>query len=588
MAENNVHTNTWHSVAPKTGVQHSFERPVTGGFLNAFEITCKTHGERVALRINGASGARSLTYAQLGAETRRVAGLLRERGVSHGTRVALLSESRPEWTTSLVGGMLAGATLVPLDAKLTIDELTVLLQHAAPRVLLVSRALADTGRRLQECVSAITEVLVTDGEAPGSGLDSLATGVPLRALHPAPRRSDDVAIIVYTSGTTGSPKGVEITFANLEFQTVAGARVMGRHPDLRFLSVLPLNHLYELTCGLFSVLRGGASICYAESLLPDDLIGLMRKERVTSMVGVPLLFRALQRGIQQNVRRRGRLVRLWFAATFAIARAVPSATVRRALFAPVLRNFGGCLRVFYSGGAALDPAVARFFVRLGVDVYQGYGLSETSPMISAGRPGHNRIGSVGKPLPGVEVQIARAGASDIEGEILTRGPHVMRGYLDRPDLTRQLIDEAGWLHTGDLGRLDSDGYLFVTGRSKDLIVLGGGKKVQPEELEELFAESLDFKEVCVLATPSRSTLAEGFDEVCVIIVPADHVNGDDAEVLSIMRAEVQRLSARVAHFKRPTRVLVRKLALPRTTTRKLTRRPLRDWVLSLDNQEKTS
>jgi len=235
--------------------------------------------------------------------------------------------------------------------------------------------------------------------------------------------------------------------------------------------------------------------------------------------------------------------------------------VRRFLHAPVLRAFGGSLRALYSGGAALDVDVARGFERMGLRIFEGYGLSETSPVIATNTPAAYRVGSVGRPLPGVEVRISA------DGEIQTRGPHVMRGYLDRPDLTAAVLDADGWLRTGDLGRVDDDGFLHVTGRAKDVIVLGGGKKVYPDEVEQVLAQSPRFAEVCVLGVAAR----HGNEEVCAVVVPAaaDEVDAD---------AAVQAALESLAAFKRPTRVVVRREPIPRTTTRKAKRAVLARWV----------
>jgi long-chain acyl-CoA synthetase len=249
------------------------------------------------------------------------------------------------------------------------------------------------------------------------------------------------------------------------------------------------------------------------------------------------------------------------AVASAIAARIPVPVVRRFLHAPVLRAFGGRLHQLYSGGAALDVDVARAFERMGLRIFQGYGLSETSPVIATNTPSAYRVGSVGRPLPDVEVRIA------LDGEIQTRGPHVMRGYIDRPDLTAAVLGDDGWLRTGDLGHFDSDGYLYVTGRAKDVIVLGGGKKVYPDEVEQLLAQHAGFAEVCVLGVAAR----HGNEEVCAVIVPAspDEI---DAE------SEVSRVLGSIAAFKRPTRVVVRREPIPRTTTRKAKRAALAAWV----------
>ena len=308
------------------------------------------------------------------------------------------------------------------------------------------------------------------------------------------------------------------------------------------------------------------------------------------MVVVPMFLTLLMRDIERRMDRQGALARLTFKSALALARLIPSRT-RRALFARVHRELGGSLTAFVCGGAPLDPTVARFFELLGISVFQGYGLTETSPVIATNAPGANRLGTVGRPLPGVEVRIeAAVGSAPGEGEILTRGPHVMRGYFGRDDLTRDALDAYGWLHTGDIGRID-DGYLRVTGRLKDLLVLGSGKKVLPAEVEAQLASPL-FTDVCVVGQ-AHDGIAAGAEEVCVVVVPSAALLAQTASdprarcrpptpLHDAVEREVERLSQELAAFKRPTRVYVRLDELPRTSTRKVRRALLRDWI---DRQE---
>ncbi len=508
-------------------------------------------GRQPALRREGAAGAASseLTYASLRARIGETAAALREAGVMTGTRVALLCENRPEWVIALLAALRAGATVVPLDTKLDVAELTVLIGHAKPLLVVTS----DAHRERATAAAAGTQVVSVDGS-------SLSSPTELALEH---RPSDDVALVIYTSGTTGDPKGVAITLGNLLHQVRAVDAAIGRQGRERFLSVLPLCHLYELICGLLVPMVRGAVISYpaTETLLPTELARIMKSQRITSLVGVPLLYRALLRGIDAQLRRAPRAARLVVAVAGAIAAGIPVPAIRRLLHAPVLRAFGGSLRALYSGGAALDVDVARGFERMGLPICQGYGLSETSPVIATNSLRAYRIGSVGRPLPGVEVRVSN------EGEIQTRGPHVMRGYVDRPDLTAAVLDDQGWLRTGDLGHLDTDGFLFVTGRAKDVIVLGGGKKVYPDEVEQVLAQHAGFAEVCVLGVAAR----HGNEEVCAVVVPAGATMLDP-------EAEVAHALAAIAMFKRPTRIVVRHEPIPRTTTRKAKRAALAAWV----------
>lgn len=503
---------------------------------------------RPALRSEDGGTGTELSFADVRARIATTAAGLRAAGVANGTRVALLCENRPEWAIVLLGALRAGATVVPLDTKLGVAELSVLVGHARPLLVVTSNAHIQ---RAREAAPGVRVVSVDDAPTAPS------------ALAVEQRASDEVALVIYTSGTTGEPKGVAITLGNLLHQVRAVDAAIGPQGRERFLSVLPLCHLYELICGLLVPLSRGAVISYpaTETLLPAELAQIMKSRRITSIVGVPLLYRALLRGIDAQLRRAPRAARLVVAVAGAIAAKIPLPAVRRLLHAPVLRAFGGSLHQLYSGGAALDVDVARGFQRMGLRIFQGYGLSETSPVIATNTPGAYRVGSVGRPLPGVEVRISA------EGEIQTRGPHVMRGYVDRPDLTAAVLGEDGWLRTGDLGHLDADGYLYVTGRAKDVIVLGGGKKVYPDEVEQLLAQHAGFAEVCVLGVAAR----HGNEEVCAVIVPASP--GElDAE------AEVARALAAIAAFKRPTRIVVRREPIPRTTTRKAKRAALASWV----------
>ena len=289
---------------------------------------------------------------------------------------------------------------------------------------------------------------------------------------------------------------------------------------------------------------------------------MMAEAQVNRMVVVPIVLRMLKRHIESATRKRD-LTGAYLRAAGRLAAAVPSTRLRRALYAPVHRRLGGRLRAFYCGGAPLDPEIATFFDRLGIGVYPGYGLTEASPTVSMNSPGHSRAGSVGRPLPGTEVRITA------DGEILVRGPGVMVGYWDDEAATREAVDADGWLHTGDLGRLDDDGYLFVTGRSKSLIVLDSGKKVQPEEVETALARSELFAEVCVLGWRGTSASGNGRagEQVCAVVVPAAGVPMSEEAAVD----EVRRLTAGLSGFKRPTVVRVHEGELPKTAKRSLRR-----------------
>lgn len=464
------------------------QRPAhSGQFLDALVHADEEKGEATAVATRTSDGWDHLTYGELGECSNRVAAGLRAKGVEPGARVVLAAEPGGVWMAALLGVLRCGAVAVPLDPGLTASEMEPLVARSAPRFVLGPVEMADL--------------------AAGSG--SQAAQPPGASVGP-----DDPAMVVWTSGTTGAPKGVTLSFANIAY--VVEQVLAGQQPSSgdRWLSVLPVHHLLELCCGVLPALASGASVWFARTLMPHEIGGIIREHGITKMVAVPLLLRLLE---------------------------------------PVVPGSG--LRTIYCGGAPLDPAVVDRYAGRGVAVYPGYGLTEAAPTVAMNTPEHNRAGSVGRLLAGTEVRIAAPPGASNEREILVRSPAVMQGYWCDEALTAATIDPEGWLHTGDLGFVDDDGYLFVTGRSKRLVVLESGKKVQPEEVEAVLGAGEMFADVCVVGVPT----ARGTEQVCAVVVPSPAMaagHPDAAGLHEAAVAEVARLASSLSGYKRPTVVKV--------------------------------
>jgi long-chain acyl-CoA synthetase len=537
------------------------------------------YANRVAMCIKDGSNWRNVTYEEMSKRARKLCSYLIETGVKEGDRIAILSEAQPEWGIAFFGAIRSGAIVVPLDIKLTETELVNILGDCTPDVVLADTKHLPLIDAVKQKVTSIKKVYCVNatGDDAHPSIDTLE---PQRETRGRDRTLDEVALIVYTSGTTGNPKGVMTTFGNLIFQVNSFEDIVHMSDTDNFLSILPLNHLLELTGGFLGLLTNGGTVCFSHSLFPQEIIKSMKEMQITGMVSVPLFFKSLKGAIEREVRKKGEEAVAKFQGGLQKGAELPIEK-RREMFAAVHEQWGGKLRVFISGGAPLDPEIGEFFERLGIPVLQGYGLTETSPVISGNSLAQNCIGSVGLPLPGVEVKID-AKEGEKEGEILSRGPHIMKGYYKRDDLTKEVIDSEGWFHTGDIGKIDEKGFLYITGRIKNLIVLGGGKKVFPEEVETALSNATTIKECCIAARKMADGFKEGTEEVCAVVVPADsllseHKNDPEA-VKQAIKKEMDELGQHLAPYKRPSRIFVHDGELPKTPTRKVKRPLVTEWL----------
>lgn len=560
---------------------HAAAPTVGDDLLARLRAQCQRQGPRAALLMEQDGLNLTLTYDDLWRRASRIAGGLVERGVLPGDRIAILSESRPEWAICVIAAWLADAILVPLDYMLEEGGLLNVLADSKPSVLLTSERHLEAGSSLAQQTNSVKHQFLINGRGPEKQIETLfdlevATPRSLRRVA-----AGETAIIVYTSGTMGQPKGVVTTFGALLFQVSAIRDRFDLTAEDRFLSILPLNHLLELTVVLLSTLHAGGSVVYAHSLFPADILRLLRNDRITIIVGVPIFFRALHNNILTRIGGQPLILRCLFRAALWVSRYLPVLFLRRLLFLPLYRYLGGTLRFCASGGAYLEPPLGRFFERLGIPLLQGYGLTETGPVISVNGPAMNRTGSVGRPLEGVEVYIERGSErGDSDGEILTRGPHVMASYYNTLREDRRPVNSDGWFHTGDIGELDADGYLYVTGRLKNIIVLDSGKNVQPEEVEEAILKCPMVRECCVIGRPAQHGSFERTEEVCAVVVPTDAVvaahDGDHAAIQDAVEAAVMQQARDLATFKRPVAVHITLSELPKSPIHKVKRNEVRE------------
>ncbi|HVR43265.1 MAG TPA: long-chain fatty acid--CoA ligase [Thermoanaerobaculia bacterium] len=452
---------------------------------------------------------RTITVPEFAGSVRHLSAALRGMGVRKDERVAILSENRPEWTIADMAILAAGAVTVPVYSTLLGRQVEFILNDSGAAVVFVSnREQLGKMKEIGRHCPALRVIVMFDGEgAEGPQVRSyeavLEEGRAIEDREPGrfeallrERRPDDLATIVYTSGTTGNPKGAMLTHGNVTSNIKASIDPFRIEPGLIALNILPLSHILERMVD-FAYLYKGATIAYAEDVtrVADNLLEL----RPHFFAAVPRLFEKMQGRILETVSQAPALRQKIFHWALGVGKErlpyrvegkpmppglkLKSAIADRLVFRKITEKLGGRIRFIISGGAPLSAEIAAFFIGAGIDIYEGYGLTETSPVIAVNTPQARRIGTVGRPVPGVEVRIAE------DGEILTRGPHVMRGYFNNDEATEKAIDRDGWFHTGDIGVLDEDGFLRITDRKKDIIVNAYGKNIAPQPLENLLKSS---------------------------------------------------------------------------------------------------
>ncbi|MDD3435934.1 MAG: AMP-binding protein [Candidatus Gastranaerophilales bacterium] len=489
--------------------------------LLLLEDKTDVYNDRVALGIKTALGWKEFTYKGVGLLSRKLANyLMNGLELKKGEKLAILSESKPEYGACVFASVMAGLITVPLDIKLTKYELKSILSDCSPSIILASQEYIEKAIELQKEVPSIKHILMVDEPTYNLKLPCLYTlpnNYDGKWRH---RSSKSTAFIIYTSGTTGSPKGVEITFRNMMTQLIDTEMILPKFFDslngISVLSILPMNHLFELTIGFSAFLYWGLSVYYTQSLKPKDILSIMREKQINFMIVVPAFLKLLKTGIESEIKASPKSVQIGFHILFNIAKKIPSYQIRKMMFKKIHDKFGGNFNGCISGGAPLDLEVADFFETIGIKIYQGYGLSETSPVVSVNYDKRGDLASVGRPLQSFEAKI-----DPKTNEIMLKGPSVMKGYYNNPEMTAEVLDPDGWLHTGDVGRIDKDGHIYITGRIKNMIVLSGGKKVFPEEVEAVFQKSEYFREVCVLGSSRAGGSKDGTEDIVAVIVPTE-------------------------------------------------------------------
>lgn len=549
--------------------------------LQLLENKTGDYENRVALGIKTVLGWKEFTYKGIGLLSRKLASyLINDLHLKKGEKLAILSESKPEYGACVFASVMAGLVTVPLDIKLTKYELKTILSDCEPSIILASQDNIEKALDLQKEVPSIKHILMIDEPTYNLNLPCLYTLPNNYESKWRHRSSKSTAFIIYTSGTTGAPKGVEITFKNMVAQLTDTELVVPKFFDVTkgvsILSILPMNHLFELTIGFSAFLYWGLSVYYTQSLKPKDILGIMREKQINFMMVVPAFLKLLKAGIESEIKNSPKSVQVGFKVMYKIAKLIPSYRLRKIMFRKIHDKFGGKFNGCISGGAPLDLEVADFFETIGIKIYQGYGLSEASPVVSVNYDKRNDLASVGRPLQSLEAKI-----DPKTDELMLRGPSIMKGYYNNPEMTAEVLDPDGWLHTGDIARIDKDGHIYITGRIKNMIVLSGGKKVFPEEVEAVLDKSEYFREVCVLGSARAGGSKDGTEDIVAVIVPKEDLIkkvDDDKELNRIIRDEVKFLSNQLATYKRPINIIIVKDPLPKTTTIKIKRKEVKEMV----------
>jgi long-chain acyl-CoA synthetase len=550
--------------------------PAAPVFFERFREVLRLNPDQLAFQSITRTGRESITYAQVGREIRAISCYLREQGVRPESKVGLLIENHPRWGIAFLAAQSAGAVLVPLDVLHPPETLAGLIRHSECVFLFASGKLLPVLTQVQDLLPEPLPALVT-GDSGGAfpewdaALDrhgSVDAPIPL-----VERSLEDPHVILYTSGTTGDPKGVVLTGRNLYRNVVEALKGIEVTSRDHFLGVLPLYHILSLIVNFIVPLYSGAKSTFLDVLDAQRIMKAFREEGITIFVCVPQFYYLLHRRILSEVEKQGRLKRFLFRRMLALSRFCHrrlGVNPGRRLFPAVHRPFGPQFRFFGVGGARFDPEVVQFLTDLGFVVVQAYGMTETAALATITPPRPVGVGSVGTPMPHVQIRIDRPDDRGV-GEILIRGENVMREYFKNPRATHETIDREGWLHTGDLGYQAAGGFVYITGRAKEVIVLSSGKNIYPEEVEHFYQSNCPLiQEMCVVGREDPSGEQERLH--AVVVPDFDELKRQGiVHTQNRIRYLMETLSQRLPPYKRVRSIDVWREPLPRTTTRKIKR-----------------
>jgi long-chain acyl-CoA synthetase len=552
-------------------------------FNERFAEISQRYPDRIAFRLKTPEGFRTHTYRDAYEQSRGVARGLLAGGLSRGARVAVLSENRPEWVVAYLGIYLAGGVVVPLDTQISPAEWRCLIDDSESLTVFVSGALLPKLREAVRDLQAHREIVCFDPQAqerdPRTDFDALIQwGNSLNQPPALPEcRASDVVTIIYTSGTTGTPKGVMLTHGNIVSELQAVLSEIHADETDSLLCLLPLQHVLASVINMLLPLYLGAQVVFADALKRSEILEALEQAGITILVTVPQFFYLFHDRIKDELNRKSALARLMFQIMLCFNRGCIEwfgINLGKVFFGKIHRSFGSKLRLFVCGGSSFDPKVAAGFRDMGFAIIQGYGLTETTGACSVTRLENNVVGSAGPALPGVDISISSPDEMGI-GEILIRGPVVMKGYYRNPEATAKAF-EGGWFHSGDLGRLDDRGNLYITGREKEVIVLPNGKNIYPDELEAHYSQCPYIREIAVIGIKDPGG-HEARERLHGVVVPNfDYMKARKiANTREILHNEIGRMSGQLPKYKRLMSYQIQKDPLPRTTTTKIKRLELK-------------
>jgi long-chain acyl-CoA synthetase len=540
-----------------------------------FRITTSRHGARACFTVFEPDRI-SLTYSEALQKIEAAARWLHSRGIGKGDKIAVTGKNSPEWTVSYLAALFAGAVVVPVDYQLKDEELDLLISTSKAKMLFVDE---EKYTRYQDRLGG-SEALIKEIVSLKKGLGNYVYDLDGPAFQDtAPAGEHDLAAILFTSGTTGDPKGVMLSHQNLvsDCFLAQGVPLDVLYTDV-FYALLPLHHAYTMLAVFIETISQGGEVVFGKKMVVQTILRELKEGKVTMFLGVPLLFNKLLTGILRGIRQKGIAVYaiiLFLMTISGFIKKVFGVNPGKKMFAAILNQASlGTIRNCISGGGPLAPSVFRKYNQLGIDFVQGYGLTETSPIINLNPIEHYKETSVGKVIPGIEMKILDADERGV-GEVALKGPVVMQGYFEKPKETAECFTSDGFFKTGDLGYLDSENYLYLTGRAKNIIVTEGGKNVYPEEIENEFQLFEEIDQILIRGFVSDKK--GNRESIEALVFPnLDYFKNAGAtlkkEIASRISGIVAEVNKRLLPYQKIEKTTLLDEALEMTTTKKIKRR----------------